>query len=120
MLSKAKEGEPLGWWPAKIVLERADLGNFVIGYAGFDYSYNEIVERRRLRPVTVRLVIYNLTRKLGLVVISPSLQEPVGETFLTDSCSPHHTSLRLVQQYSKSTKTCYGIVKSSGIKRSFT
>jgi len=53
VLSKAKEGEPLGWWPAKIVLERADLGNFVIGYAGFDYSYNEIVERRRLRPVTV-------------------------------------------------------------------
>ncbi|XP_044736396.1 synaptic functional regulator FMR1 isoform X2 [Chrysoperla carnea] len=48
VFSRANEGEPCGWWKAAIKMSKGDF--HVVEYLGWENSYTEIVDSRRVRP----------------------------------------------------------------------
>lgn len=47
-MAKSHEDEPFSWWRAKVKTIKADF--YLINYADWDDTYNEIVEKEFLRP----------------------------------------------------------------------
>lgn len=48
VFTRDDDGEPCGWWLARIVHKKGEF--YVIQYAGWDATFNEIVPRERIRP----------------------------------------------------------------------
>jgi len=50
VFTRDSDGEPCGWWLARIVHKKGEY--YVIQYAGWDATFNEIVPRERIRPAS--------------------------------------------------------------------
>lgn len=46
--SRANDNEPCGWWPAVMKMTKGEF--HVVEYVGWENSYTEIIDSRRVRP----------------------------------------------------------------------
>ncbi|CAF2998129.1 unnamed protein product [Rotaria socialis] len=107
VLSKAKEDEPLGWWPATAKMFKGDF--FVVDYkvSAQGASYSDIISSDKIRcPNTNPPITYSMFKKAELAVpkeIQEACNNPINHKDFK------RTSGALVVRYDKQ-KTCLVVI----------